>query len=269
MNRRAALSFAIPSAWALVSATAWPAWAQGGARLPLATAINRTGRMRALSQRLAKTYIQTTLNVLPERARDILLATQGQVSRGLTELLGANPPADVTPLLKNLESRSQALFALTSAAPRPDSVTDVVRLADAMLDSAEDVTRAYEKNAPQASVRVVNVAGRQRMLSQRAARSFFLLATPQPPKTVRAQLEQTRKEFSEGLAYLQASPVSTPTIRNELELARSQWLFFDSALKNPTAPDTLQTVATTSERVYEVMDNLTALYDTAVRELFA
>jgi len=49
----------------------------------------------------------------------------------------------------------------------------------------------------------------------------------------------------------------------------SVWVFFDQALQKPPGTESLQTIATTSERVYEVMDNLTSLYDSAVRELFA
>ena len=40
------------------------AWAQQP--LALSTAINRAGRLRALSQRIAKAYTQLTLEVLPE-----------------------------------------------------------------------------------------------------------------------------------------------------------------------------------------------------------
>jgi hypothetical protein len=83
----------------------------------------------------------------------------------------------------------------------------------------------------------------------------------------RAQLAAARSEITQGLAGLQAAPISTPAIRNELELARSQWLFYEAALAKAASPDALQTVATTSERVYEVMDNLTSLYDSALRDL--
>jgi hypothetical protein len=84
---------------------------------------------------------------------------------------------------------------------------------------------------------------------------------------VRTQLASARTEFNQGLATLQNAAISTPAIRNELDLARSQWLFHESALGKAASPDALQTVATTSERVFEVMDNLTSLYDTALRDL--
>lgn len=269
MKRRTAICFAIPSAWALLSLSSLPALGQTGTRLPLGTAINRAGKMRAMSQRVSKAYVQASLNILPERARDIMLTTRTMVTQGLGELSAGSPPADVQPLLHTLTKQSEALFSLMAGPVRADGVADVVRSADAMLEAAEQVTRAYEKSSTQNSARVVNVAGRQRMLSQRAARAYFMLANGQAQPDMRKQLDVARKDFADGLTFLQASAVSTASIRNELELAKGQWVFFDQALQKPPGTESLQTIATTSERVYEVMDNLTSLYDSAVRELFA
>ena len=61
--------------------------------------------------------------------------------------------------------------------------------------------------------------------------------------------------------------VSTPAIRSELELADSQWLFFDAALRRPADDAGLNAVATTSERLLGVMDKLTSLYEAALREV--
>jgi pyruvate/2-oxoacid:ferredoxin oxidoreductase beta subunit len=62
------------------AAVLWPlprlAWSQGKGQLPLSVAINRSGKMRALSQRASKAYVQATLNVLPDKAREISLSSQ-------------------------------------------------------------------------------------------------------------------------------------------------------------------------------------------------
>lgn len=269
MNRRNILRFVVPSVWTLVTLGAGPVLAQAAtARLPLSTAINRAGRMRAMSQRMSKAYVQASLQVLPERAHGIMLDTQRLIAQGMGELTGGSPPPAVQPLLQALHQDWQALLRLAAAPVRPSAVAEVVRTADVMLESADQVTRAYQSLSAQGAARVVNVAGRQRMLSQRAARAYFLLVSGHAQPSIRQQMDVARKEFSEGLAFLQASPVSTDSIRNELELARGQWLFFDMALQKQPGSDSLQTIATTSERMYEVMDSLTGLYDSVVRELF-
>ena len=51
----------------------------------------------------------------------------------------------------------------------------------------------------------------------------------------------------------------------ELELAQVQWVFFDNALKSAITPATrtqmITNIATTSERILEVMDRVTGMYD--------
>jgi len=233
--------------------------------LPLSQAINRSGKMRALSQRLSKAYVQGSLGVLAERARDIQAASRQLMSSILADLAAAPLAAETRRLLQALEKDCQGLLE-NAAVPRKD-VLEVARSADVVLESADRLTKAFEAQSQGGNARIVNLAGRQRMLAQRAARAYFLSAAGHDTPAVRAQLAAARSEITQGLTGLQAAPISTPAIRNELELARSQWLFYEAALAKAASPDGLQTVATTSERVYEVMDNLTSLYDNALRDL--
>ena len=83
-----------------------------------------------------------------------------------------------------------------------------------------------------------------------------------------AEIARDQKEFVSALAMLRGAPLTNAPIKQDLDLADVQWVFFDNALGAKTADrSALQNVATTSERILEVMDDLTLQYDQALKDL--
>ena len=250
-----------------------PSWASGAqAQMSLSGAINYAGWFRALSQRMAKAYCQQYLQVLPGAAVEVMGLARKMVQVGSGELAGGMQsgqwPAEVGRQLAEVQKQFALLNQMTSA---PATTTAVVvaasEQADRTLLIAQAVTEAVEKMAQAPSARLVNLAGRQRMLSQRLAKNYFLRAAKVDSKVAQAQLASDATDFRQALQTLKTAPVSSPSIRNELELADSQWLFFESALRRPADDAGLNAVATTSERLLGVMDKLTGMYDAALREV--
>src|SRR3990167_2007870 len=279
----------------------WATWATGAqAQMGLSGAINYAGWFRALSQRMAKAYCQQYLQVLPAAAVDVMGLARKMVQTGSGELGPGQPggpggggggggggkrgrggggelaggmqwgqwPVEVGRQLAEVQKQFALLNQMTSA---PATTTALVAAASEQADRtlliAQAVTEAIEKLAQAPSARLVNLAGRQRMLSQRLAKNYFLSAAKVDSKVVQAQLASDAADFRQALQTLKAAPVSTSSIRNELELADSQWLFFESALRRTADDAGLNAVATTSERLLGVMDKLTGLYDAALREV--
>ncbi|MCM2347494.1 type IV pili methyl-accepting chemotaxis transducer N-terminal domain-containing protein [Acidovorax soli] len=249
-----------------------PTWAGGAqAQMALSGAINHAGWFRALSQRMAKAYCQQYLQVLPEAARDVLGHARKRVQQGSGELArglqSGQWPAEVARQLDEVQKQFALLDQLTAAPTSRAAVAAVSEQSDRTLLVAQAVTESIEKMARVASVRLVNLAGRQRMLSQRLAKNYFLVAAKADTKLVHAQLAADAADFRQAMQTLMAAPVSTPAIRGELELAAPQWVFFEAALRRPADEQGLSAVATTSERLLSVMDRLTGLYEAAFREV--
>lgn len=268
-QRRVALQWAAAG----VLLPTWATWATGAqAQMGLSGAINYAGWFRALSQRMAKAYCQQYLQVLPAAAVDVMGLARKMVQTGSGELArgmqSGQWPVEVGRQLAEVQKQFALLNQMTSA---PATTTALVAAASEQADRtlliAQAVTEAIEKMAQAPSARLVNLAGRQRMLSQRLAKNYFLSAAKVDSKVVQAQLASDAADFRQALQTLKAAPVSTSSIRNELELADSQWLFFESALRRPADDAGLNAVATTSERLLGVMDKLTGLYDAALREV--
>lgn len=244
-----------------------PTLSTAQAQLALSTAINRAARFRALSQRIAKVYCQIHLNVLPDQARTVLTTARQAVRSGFEDLAKVQWPADLLKQVAEIQKQADALEALLVMPPTRESVVAVAAQSDKMMAASQAATEAFEKFAKLGSAKLVNMAGRQRALSQRMAKNYFLVAAKLESKGTQEQMKADAAEFRQAMATLTAAPVSTPAIRNELALGDSQWLFFDGALQRKPDDRGLETVATTSERMLEVMERLTGLYDAALKEV--
>ena len=226
--------------------------------------VNVSGRQRMLSQRMAKAYFQIGQGVDVERSKKILDTSVATFDRQLVELKNYAPTPDIKNTYLSLEKTWLSYKdVLIGKAPSPDNGRKVLALSEDVLVLAQQGTVQLEKQSTSAAGPLVNVSGRQRMLSQRMAKFYQASAWGVGDASSTASLEGARKEFNEALGMLAAAPANTPQIKDSLELVKQQWFFFENALGQKTGGDKRpQTaVATTSERILEEMEGVVGLYE--------
>lgn len=234
-------------------------------RLAINDAINKAGRQRMLSQQLAKCYLQIGQSIDSEHSRQILAAALELFERQLIELKEFAPTQDIRAVLLNLEQAWTSYKGVLVAAPNQHDAKLVLTINEDILVMAQESTDQLEKFSRTAAGKVVNLAGRQRMLSQRMAKFYQALNWGVAPPNTLVKLAAARQEFIESLTVLAGFPKNTPDIRQELEVGKQQWAIFDQALNsnlsNPAKKSLVATnVAALSERVQEVMDKVTGMY---------
>lgn len=255
----------ISAACAVTLLTAMPLKAQ--AQISTALAINRAARLRALSQRGTKLYAQQLLDVMAQNARDNLGIAQKLIQLSLDDLSRAAISGATASQFASVTQNANSFTSILTTTPSQESLARINSAADRLLAEADKLTGMLEASSKQRSAKLINTSGRQRMLSQRLAKNYFLTTSGIETPIIRAQLSDDRSEFKANFDALNAAPVSTPAIRNDLQLLQAQWTFFDLAISRKADPESMRTVATTSERLLEVSNSLTNHYETALRDL--
>lgn len=258
MRRRSVVALVAVSAAAAV-----PTAARSQAS-DLNEAINKAGRQRMLSQRMAKAWCALGAGVLAERAGPVLNQSIGLFERQLAELTALAGPAGIAPTYQELGAAwvdyRRLLLSDRPAVARASTLLDQ---ANRVLAVAHRGTLDFERVAGKPVGQLVNVAGRQRMLSQRLG-MLQLCAAWSGAGSPEAEVAKARQEFIAAQDRLRNAPQADVPIREQLALADAQFTFFDAALRRlkPGKPDAsaMADVFTTSERILEVMDQITALF---------
>ncbi|HMC15951.1 MAG TPA: type IV pili methyl-accepting chemotaxis transducer N-terminal domain-containing protein, partial [Albitalea sp.] len=220
---------------------------------------------RMLSQRMAKSYFAIGQSVEPQLADRTLSASMALFDRQLADLkLFAPQPAIRTTYMQLETAWGEYKAALVGAMPGKAHAEEVIALAGKVLALAHLGTGQLEKVSNRPVGKLVNVSGRQRMLSQRMAAFYLSASWGVQVALSNAEIAKAREEFTGAHTLLKTAPEATSAIKSELELAEMQWSFFDAALHTlkPGTPDLrhMSHVFTTSERILQVMDDVTGMY---------
>lgn len=231
----------------------------------LSDAINKAGRQRMLSQRMGKAWLALLQGVEPNSARLVLDKSLALFDRQLVELKGYAPTPDLLATYRTLETVwSDYKTALVGKAPTKDGAAALLQLDSKVLALAQQGTVQFETALAKPVGKLVNLAGRQRMLTQRMAKFYLAAALPVDTQLATTEIAKARTEFNAAMGQLRDAPQATLRIKDELRLGDAQWIFFDLALQKlqegAPRPKAMADVFVASENLLTVMDRVTTLY---------
>jgi nitrate/nitrite-specific signal transduction histidine kinase len=227
-----------------------------------ATSANLASEQRMLSQRIVNLYVQTGLNVMPTLAlRQLNLATR-QFDDNLATLkpVVAGSP-DAKQAFESLSDEWASMKKAAAVAVSRDAAVALSLRAETTLAAAEKLTRVLDEESKSAASRLVNLAGRQRMLSQRVAKSYLLRSWGIDALAVRQELESAAKDFSAGLVKLRANAGNSAETRVALDEVAQQWEWLQASLSVDGAGYYRLIVAESSDAILEATDRITRLYE--------
>lgn len=248
--------------WAGLLSTVPPTWAQARPA-DMGDIINRAGSLRMLSQRMSKAWLAVGQNIQPQNAPRVLQKSVAQFEQIHTELKPLLP----TPAIRALHDQLSPIWnefktRLTATPPSQPVAANLLTLDGRVLAQAHKLTQALELHTAQPISELVNLAGRQRMLSQFIAKCHLAMLWRSAPADLHTQVDAARDEFKRNLNRLKAALQTTPTLAQDLTMAQQQWVFLESAVARDeriTAKDAAE-VFSSSENLLELMDQITRQY---------
>ncbi|MEM7487849.1 MAG: type IV pili methyl-accepting chemotaxis transducer N-terminal domain-containing protein [Pseudomonadota bacterium] len=250
--------------------------------------VDYSGKLRMLSQRVVAAGCNYAADIDAERSGEVMRAARAEFELILDALEFGNPDLGIIgeerhrKLVNRIaimrELWMPILTGLDAIEPGGDTPETVARLAQDSADLLEMARQLVVEMAGQYSqavgfkqshVLLVDVSGRQRMLTQRMSKNICLVSSGLNVETATAELEQTSKVFEaslfalyEGLPSSGIVPPPNETIADSLEVVMADWAELKPHVTAVLAGEAL-TGAVRSE-VFHGMNRMTGNMNTAV-----
>jgi len=228
-----------------------------------AEVVNRAGQLRMLSQRIVKLQALLACGCEAGDAPMLLSESADRIELTLSLLGKQLSGATFGDLLDILLEPWADLKVLLQTVARRDTLAAVDALAERMLQAAERLTGALEMSSGRPTLAIINLCGRQRMLSQRLAKQALLsvLLEGEAAAKARDAARDTMEAFERALEQLKRAPLSSDEIRVSLDASTQTWHeLLSSAAQAGGAPGQAA-LARTSEGLLRLFETLTDRYE--------
>lgn len=223
--------------------------------------INTAGKQRLLTQRLLTKYALAGLQVKYGDPVQDLAQAVSLFEQNLQELKSSQLAAAAAKELQEVEKLWTPIRPVVKAPPEREKMAKLREDMESLLKACEQATAAIAKASGSANGEIINISGRQRMLSQRLASLYLLRVWGIEDPRFTQDLAQAMAEFSSAQQKLMESPLTTAEIKLQLEAVKKDFSWFELMAKSESGRYIPTLIARSADQILEKMDAVTAQYE--------
>ncbi|WP_444932513.1 type IV pili methyl-accepting chemotaxis transducer N-terminal domain-containing protein [Microbulbifer sp. JTAC008] len=190
------------------------------AAFSMGDAINTAGRQRMLSQRITQTYILRGIQPDAERHEKVFARSIHEFKKNHEKLNNFHGAEKIRAQLVKVEREWKAFESVASQPVNKQSASELFKRSNSLLSAAHTYVVQLQQVANHNSAELINIAGRQRMLSQRIAKNYAAKLWEVSLDDAETGLQEDLSEYSNRLNQLLESPLNTPEINGNLRKAK-------------------------------------------------
>jgi CRP-like cAMP-binding protein len=232
--------------------------------------VNLSGGLRLLAQRHAIDWVLIGHGVAPVEMQARLRQTIAEFERSLAVLQGASLAPELGEALEEV-GRVWAEYraALTVAERVPAAAAKVLQLSEDFITAADFLNAVAGGFNASGSLHMVNIAGRNRMLSQRVAKFFLFEGFEGSPDRAQPQIAASCRAFEHNQRLLLENAGELPELVAQIEATSALWSRFvaslDPAIRQPHRSGRVRSVLEEGERLLRYTNTVVKLFERLAR----
>jgi hypothetical protein len=195
-------------------------------------AVDIAGKQRMFTQRMLKDYAMVGMHNTFGKPDVDLVKIISNFDAAIESLLGYTKNDKTKKSLENVKSLWIPIKQVLGENASVEKVGKLQEDLEVLLKASDDATKLFAKDSDNASGNIVNMAGRQRMLSQRMAGLYMIKVWGVNDPKFKEKMLKTMDLFKTSLAELEKSELNTPEITKLLAKVKRSFMFFEMMNKS-------------------------------------
>lgn len=229
----------------------------------LSSAINKAGRQRMLTQRIVATYSQVGMEILTTKSERQLNEALNLFEKQLDELKSYRKSGDINKQLQHVTKLWQPLQKIAREPVQKAKAKELRMIAEKTLAASHRVVLMLQDESKTKKGHLVNISGRQRMLSQRLSNLYMLQSWGFSNKAYTDDYAKALKEFQIALSELSSSSLSTNEIKKKLNKAKREFGMFERSSHHKDGDYIPLMIKLSADKLLILMNDVTLLYEKA------